>query len=118
MTDESFKFGQDYVQHSPQTLTLIEKLTNSMEQRFEKFENCFNSKIEKLEEKIDALPTKSEMELTITKAVETALETCDNKFLLKEIFEEKFNPVRNIVWGVASAVGLGIVAAVMALIIK
>ena len=72
------------------------------------------NEIKYIKEKLANIPTKAEMDLANRKIVEEVLEAVKKDYVSKD----EFTPVKNIVWGVAGASGLAIVAAVMALIIK
>lgn len=71
-------------------------------------------KIKSIEQKIDELPTKTEMELANEKLLKQVLEEVKKDFVSKD----EFSPIRNLVYGVAGAVGLAIITAVISLIIR
>lgn len=78
--------------------------------------NCIiqmKSDIKTIKEKIEKMPTKDEMNLTISETIEKVLEKCDKKFATIE----RIKPVEKIVYGMAGAVLFTVLIAILASII-
>ena len=104
--NDGFKSAQNHEQPAPSTMEFIRNTEKTM--------TTYAEDISTIKNKLETVPTKTEMELAVTNAVQKVLECTDNKYAGKE----RVSTLEKVVYGAVGLILTSFLGAVIYLVIK